>query len=72
MADLGDGAEAIGAMSCTNYRRASHKYQAGRICSEAACVTVLSVYNPEDRCALHGLVAMAPTRRRRPALPKAS
>jgi len=72
MGDVGDGVEAIGAMSCTNYRRASRMYKPGRICSEAACATVLSVYNPEDRCARHAVVTVVPTRRKRASLQKAS
>jgi endogenous inhibitor of DNA gyrase (YacG/DUF329 family) len=28
-------------------------YREGRVCSEPGCTTVLSVYNPSTRCALH-------------------
>lgn len=71
MADTSDGAEAVGAMSCTNYRRVSRAYGTGRVCSEPACTTVLSIYNSEERCARHALAGSAP-RRRRPALRQAS
>lgn len=72
MAEAADSIDAVGAMSCTNYRRASRVYRAGRVCCEPGCETVLSIYNPEDRCSRHAIVASA-TRRRRPrALPEAS
>jgi hypothetical protein len=28
-------------------------YSEGRVCAEPGCATVLSVYNPSSRCALH-------------------
>ena len=28
-------------------------YREGRVCAEPGCTTVLSVYNPSPRCALH-------------------
>jgi hypothetical protein len=28
-------------------------YREGRVCAEPGCATVLSVYNPSPRCALH-------------------
>lgn len=72
MADAVDGAEAVGAVSCTNYRRASRSYGTGRVCAEAGCSTVLSIYNSEDRCARHAVVGSAPRRRRSVSLPQAS
>lgn len=71
MADV-DGAEAVGAVSCTNYRRASRSYGTGRVCSELGCGTVLSIYNSEDRCARHALTGATTRRRRSPNLRKAS
>jgi hypothetical protein len=65
MADAMDGAEAVGAMSCTNYRRASRAYGSGRVCAEPGCSTVLSIYNADDRCARHAVVAGSPRRRSR-------
>lgn len=72
MADAGDGTEAVGAVSCTNYRRASRSYGTGRTCSEIGCTTVLSIYNPEDRCARHAVAGAVTRRRRSPNLRKAS
>lgn len=72
MADKGDGAEAVGAVSCSNYRRASRSYGPGRVCHEPGCTTVLSIYNSEDRCARHATAAAMQRRRRQPALRRAS
>lgn len=72
MADAVDGADAVGGVSCTNYRRASRSYGTGRTCAETGCSTVLSIYNAEDRCARHALAGATPRRRRSPALRKAS
>lgn len=71
MADT-DGAEAVGAVSCTNYRRASRSYGTGRVCTELGCNTLLSIYNSEERCARHALAGAASRRRRSPNLRKAS
>jgi len=32
----------------------------GRTCAEPGCGTILSIYNPADRCSLHGHVEPAP------------
>ena len=37
--------------------RASRTWPAGRVCIEEDCETVLSIYNPDIRCALHGSFA---------------
>jgi hypothetical protein len=66
MAATTDGTDAIGAVSCTNYRRASRSYGEGRICAEPGCHTVLSIYNSEDHCARHA-VTTATRRRRSPS-----
>ena len=29
------------------------KYREGRVCTEPGCSTVLSIYNPSSRCAVH-------------------
>jgi len=71
MSDAIDSAEAVGAVCCTNYRRASRSFGSGRICAEPGCATVLSIYNSEDRCARHAVVAGAPRRRRRGDDPQA-
>ena len=71
MADM-EGAEAVGAVSCTNYRRASRSYGNGRVCSELGCDTVLSIYNSEERCARHALAGTTTRRRRSPNLRTAS
>ncbi len=72
MVDGSDSVDAVGAVSCTNYRRASRVYLPGRVCSEPGCETVLSIYNPEDRCSRHAIVAGSTRRRRNRSLPKAS
>jgi len=48
----------MGGIALSGYRldyspRALRQYAAGRICVEPECTTRLSVYNAQDRCAVH-------------------
>jgi hypothetical protein len=67
---MSDDDEAIGAEVLTSHQRAARTYRKGRVCAEPGCQTVLSIYNPQDRCAAHELVVVDSGRRR--SLPKAS
>ena len=42
-----------------------HSFAVGRVCAEPDCGTVLSVYNGDDFCALHGSRPLVEHRRRR-------
>jgi len=35
-------------------RRPNRTYEPGRVCITEDCDTILSVYNPDERCARHG------------------
>ena len=43
----------VGARRCGDHRSPTRRYTRHRTCAEDGCETVLSVYNPDDRCALH-------------------
>lgn len=45
--------------------RALRQYAAGRICAEPDCITRLSVYNAQDRCAVHKRPTKPPRNRAR-------
>jgi len=48
-------AESIGGMSCTSWQHPLRPHLKGRICREAGCDTILSIYNANDRCARHDM-----------------
>ncbi|MHB1777391.1 MAG: hypothetical protein ACYCU7_15585 [Acidimicrobiales bacterium] len=63
----GVGAEPIG----SGHR--PMRFTAGRVCAEAGCATLLSVYNGDRFCALHGARPVTEHRRRtRISLPAAA
>lgn len=49
--------------------RALRQHAAGRICAEPDCTTRLSVYNAQDRCALHKRPTKPPRNRGRKVVP---
>lgn len=51
-AGLTDGGRVV-ADRLTTWHRPVDTQQAGRICGDIGCDTVLSVYNSSDRCAIH-------------------
>jgi len=55
-----DLAEGIGGVLCTSAVRRSRTYRSGRICAEPGCTTILSIYNPGERCAEHEAGQIAP------------
>lgn len=63
----GVGAEPIG----SGHRPT--RFTSGRVCAEAGCATLLSVYNADRFCALHGARPVTEHRRRdRISLPAAA
>jgi len=45
--------DAIGGQLLGAQRRPGPTFARGRVCSEAGCKTVLSIYNSNSRCAIH-------------------
>jgi len=60
----------MGGIALSGYRlgytpRALRQSAAGRICAEPECTTRLSVYNAQDRCAVHQRPSRPPRNRGR-------
>ncbi len=52
--DRADGGDlSIGGQAFTTYGRPSKKFPEGRICGEAGCGTMLSIYNESEFCYQH-------------------
>jgi len=47
-------AASVTAEPLVGYRRAPRTFRRDRICSVPGCTTLLSIYNADDSCAVHG------------------
>jgi hypothetical protein len=66
--DRADGGDAsIGGQAFTTYGRPSKAFPEGRVCGEASCDTVLSIYNESEYCYQHDCGAAPRLRGRKSA-----